>query len=129
MKFKMLVREKFRENEKVQIVDETFNLFIWASATILSFINDWAVKVIWNDYPKYPATIVEVPQDLRMKEPECWNIRKFQIAEAAISRNQRRVKRYPLPYNPRTCARNFQVKFSSILEWYITSFIEKIIYT
>jgi hypothetical protein len=104
----------FLENEKIQVIDESCNYYIWSTAKIMAFVNDWSVKVSWVDYPKYAPTIIEVPEDLRVKSSEYWNVRKFQVSECATSREDRRTrKRLSVGYNPRTCTRDFQVNMTS----------------
>ena len=66
----------FRHNETVQVLDET--TYIWEAAKIMGFECDWSVRVKWVEWSSKPAILIVVPENLRTRGVECWNIRKYQ---------------------------------------------------
>ena len=83
----------FNHNEIVQVLDET--TYIWEAARILGLDSDWSAKVKWVEWSSKPAIVITVPETLRAKGIEYWNIRKFQKTEksSAIDKRSRRNKR------------------------------------
>ena len=82
----------FSHNEVVQVLDET--TYIWEAAKILGLNSDWSAKVKWVEWSSKPAIIIVVPENLRSKSVECWNIRKFQTTEKppAIDKKSRKTR-------------------------------------
>ena len=84
------VRDLFRENEIVHVVDET--TAIWEEAKIVGFESDWAVRIAWVNW-KGNAFIYTLPENLRAESSESWTIRKKVSFTPATNPNGRQIRR------------------------------------
>ena len=84
------VRDLFRENEIVHVVDET--TAIWEEAKIVGFESDWSVRIAWVNW-KGNAFIFKLPENLRTESSESWTIRKKVSLTPATNPNGRQIRR------------------------------------
>ena len=82
----------FKHNEIVQVLDET--TYIWEAAKIMGLESDWSINVKWVDWSSKPAIVIVVPEILRSKGVEFWNVRKFQKTERTLATYDKRSTRH-----------------------------------
>ena len=88
------VRDLFRENEIVHVVDDT--TAIWEEAKIVGFESDWSVRIAWVNW-KGNVIVFTLPENLRPQSLEMWTIRKLVTVLPATNANGRRIRQVTQP--------------------------------
>lgn len=112
----------FKPNEIVQALDDSTS--IWEEAKIIGIVSDWSVLIKWVHWNTSPVSII-VPENLRIKSLEHWNIRKFQKLDSrpGATKNGRPLRQSTQHTHQPSNYRNFTenprllVRHEEILFW------------